>query len=274
MKDLMKPYSKTPALATLRYPVIATPKLDGIRCAVENGKLRTFNKKPVPNKFINDTLKPFMYLLEGLDGELMIRGADFNGVQSGVMAQHGNPDFYFVVFDAHDCNFPYKDRIEYVAEIIDNFKKLGYKELERIELIKYELCTNSIELQAAWDSHVAAGYEGTIAAEPRGYYKNGRSGLKEQLLVKLKHWHDDEAVIVEVREELDANGVPKGRAGVLWAKHRSGTQFGVAGLTDELKALYWKQRDTLPGKTVTFKYQDWPLFGAPRFPGFKGIRYA
>lgn len=274
MKDLMKPYSKTPALAALRYPVIATPKLDGIRCAVENGKLRTFNKKPVPNKFINDTLAPFISMLEGFDGELMVHGKDFNGVQSAVMARYGTPDFYFVVFDKHDVPYPYHQRGEVVAELLESYTKYGFVELSRVRAIESELCTSPAKLQAVWDSHVAAGYEGTIAADPMGHYKNGRSGLKEQLLVKLKHWHDDEAVILEVREELDANGVPKGRAGVLWVQHRNGTQFGVAGLTDELKALYWKQRDTLPGKTVTFKYQDWPVGGAPRFPGFKGIRYA
>lgn len=274
MKDLMKPYSKTPDLTSLRYPVIATPKLDGIRCAVENGKLRTFNKKPIPNKFINDTFAPFIDLLEGFDGELMVEGKDFNGVQSAVMAKHGEPNFYFVVFDKHDCPFQYRQRIELLSDLSENNDKYGYIELKRVKVIGYELCTSSAELYEVWDNHVAAGYEGTIVADPFGYYKNGRSGLKEQLLVKLKHWHDDEAVILEVKEEIAVNGEPKGRAGVLWVKHRSGIEFGVAGLTDELKASFWRHKVTLPGVTITFKYQDWPAGGAPRFPGFKGIRYA
>lgn len=274
MKELMKPYSKTPALASLRYPVVATPKLDGIRCAVENGKLRTFNKKPVPNRFINDTLAPFIDLLEGFDGELMVHGQDFNGVQSAVMAKHGEPDFYFVVFDKHDVPYPYHQRGDIVAELLHSYKKFGFAELKRVQQVSSILCTSPQWLQKVWDEHVAAGYEGTIVANPMGLYKNGRSGLKEQLLVKLKHWHDDEAAIIEVREEVSINGEPKGRAGALWVRHRNGTEFGIAGLTDELKDQYWARRDKMKGLTATFKYQDWPIGGAPRFPGFKGIRYA
>lgn len=273
MKDLMKPYSKTPQLNTLRYPVIATPKIDGIRCAVENGKLRTYNKKPVPNRYVNQVLGQIIHFIEGFDGELIVKGTDFNGTQSGIMSEYGEPDFHFIVFDKHDSTKPYKQRIEEIALASKMLRDTGYEEAERIFNIGYELCRTAQELQYFWDSCVSLGYEGAIANSPEGFYKNGRSGLKEQLSIKLKQWHDDEAVIVEVREEISVAGEPKGRAGVLWVRHANGCEFGVAGMDDATKALYWRNRKSMPGLTVSFKYQDWPVGGNPRFPGLKGVRY-
>lgn len=273
MKDLMKPYSKTPDLASLRYPVIATPKYDGIRCAVEDGKLRTFNKKPVPNKYINDVLGYIIQAIEGFDGELVVKGADFNGVQSAVMSEHGKPDFEFIVFDLHDVQGQYRTRQLVLAEDLRLLHALGYAEGARVRQAPSMLCNNPEQLQQVWNKHIAAGYEGTIIADPYGHYKNGRSGIKEQLLVKLKVWHDDEATVIEVREEIGGDGQAKGRAGCLWVRHASGAEFGVPGFTDELKAKLWATKDQVVGKVVTFKYQDWPAGGDPRFPGFKGFRY-
>lgn len=274
MKDLMKPYSKTPDLASLRYPVIATPKYDGIRCAVEDGKLRTFNKKPVPNKYINDVLGYIIPAIEGFDGELVVKGADFNGVQSAVMSEHGKPDFEFIVFDLHDVKGQYRTRQLVLAEDLRLLHALGYVEGERVRQAPSMLCNNPEQLQQAWNKHIAAGYEGTIVADPYGHYKNGRSGIKEQLLVKLKVWHDDEATLIDIEEEVDANGAPKGTTGCLVVRHSSGAVFGVAGLTADLKYMIWHNKQFYLGKTVTFKYQDWPAGGNPRFPGFKGFRYA
>lgn len=273
MKDLIKPYSKTPNLKTLRYPVIATPKLDGIRCAVENGKLRTFNKKPVPNKHINEAFEPITHLMEGFDGELMIPGQDFNGVQSAVMSRTGKPAFKFMAFDLHNSPLTYVNRTNDLYAAILVINNLGYAEASFIEQVPQTVCRNADELQAFWDKCIADGYEGAIVADPHGYYKNGRSGLKEQLLLKLKLWHDDEAIVIEVQEEIAQDGTPKGRAGALLVKHSSGCEFGVAGFDDIAKASMWINRKAIVGKTITFKYQDWPAGGNPRFPGFKGFRH-
>lgn len=275
MKDLMKPYSKTPDLTALKYPVIATPKYDGIRCAIENGVIRTFNKKPVPNKHINDVLKHMLHLIEGFDGELIVPGVDFNGVQSAVMAEHGKPKFIFVVFDLHDMpGVAYKHRIEEVYKRIGDIQALGWEEANVLQCAKSVICNNPRELNLTWQKHIDNGYEGTIAANPSGYYKNGRSGIKEQLLVKLKVWHDDEAVLIDIEEEVDGSGQLKGTTGCLIVRHSSGAVFGVAGLTADLKHMIWHNKQFYIGKTVTFKYQDWPTGGNPRFPGFKGFRYA
>jgi DNA ligase-1 len=273
MKDLMKPYQKTPPLNTLRYPVIATPKLDGIRCAIENGEARTFNKKPVPNKWVNEMLAMLYPALEGFDGELMIVDGDFNNVQSGIMTHGGQPNFRFMVFDLHDSHLPYKHRIEEVHKRIAAIHKSEDIYAHIVQPIEAKLCRNEMELQLYWNECVELGYEGVIANAPDGHYKTGRSGLKEQLAVKLKVWHDDEAVIIGFEEEVAIDGTPKGRVGRVTMRHSSGVEFGVGGLTDSVKDHMWTKPEWYLGKRATFKYQDWPVGGKPRFPGWKGVRH-
>jgi DNA ligase 1 len=273
MKDLMKPYQKTPQLNTLRYPVIATPKLDGIRCAIENGVARTFNKKSVPNVWVNEILAACGPLIEGFDGELMVSDGDFNRVQSGIMTHGGQPNFKFMVFDLHDSPMPYKHRIEQVHKRITELHSGEELFTQAVQPVEAKICRNEMELKQYWTECIELGYEGVIVNDPEGLYKNGRSGLKEQLSVKLKRWHDDEAVIIGFEEEVALDGTPKGRVGRVTMKHSSGVVFGVGGLTDEIKAHMWNKPEWYIGKRATFKYQDWPLGGAPRFPGWKGVRY-
>ncbi|MGL4220796.1 MAG: hypothetical protein ACRCSS_09260, partial [Shewanella sp.] len=185
MKDLMKPYRLTPALDKLQYPVLATPKIDGIRCAIENGKARTFNKKPVANTWTRETLEMCADLYEGFDGELIVPGLDFNSVQSAIMSEHGTPNFRFAVFDIHNSTLPYIKRIEEVHKRVATIKRLGDISAISVFAVSPVLCRNQYELAAAWENFIRDGYEGAIAMRPDGLYKNGRSGLREQLSVKL-----------------------------------------------------------------------------------------
>jgi ATP-dependent DNA ligase len=203
----------------------------------------------------------------------MVPGADFNGVQSAVMAQTGQPSFVFSLFDLHNFAGGYIDRTNELLHRYNEIVNLGYAEAKYLLVIEQEICYNHQELRNYWQKCIQSGYEGAIAAMPHGLYKNGRSGLKEQLLLKLKAWHDDEAIVIEVKEEVAEDGTLKGRAGALWVRHASGAEFGVAGFDDIAKATMWINRHATLGKTITFKYQDWPAGGNPRFPGFKGFRH-
>jgi DNA ligase-1 len=108
MKPLLA--AKLENLSDVRYPVLATPKLDGIRCLLWQGQALTRKLKPIPNHHIRQSLEA-SYRLD-LDGELMIPGADFNGVQSAVMSEEGKPDFRYVVFDAIRPDLPYSQRVK------------------------------------------------------------------------------------------------------------------------------------------------------------------
>ena len=90
-------------LDKLRFPVYASPKLDGIRCLVIGGKALTRALKPIPNKYIREMLESNAHCLEGFDGELVVGEPTepncFNKTSSAVMSFEGEPDFTFMVFD-------------------------------------------------------------------------------------------------------------------------------------------------------------------------------
>src|SRR5574338_27430 len=84
--------------AALRFPLLATPKLDGIRCIVKDGKALSRKFKEIPNRYIQGLVSR---LPDGLDGELMLRDekATFQAISSAVMSEDGEPDFVYNVFD-------------------------------------------------------------------------------------------------------------------------------------------------------------------------------
>lgn len=84
----------------LQFPLLASPKLDGIRCVctVNDGPVSR-SLKPIPNRFIHGQL--FFY--PPFDGELMVGDptdpSAFNRSTSGIMSHDGEPDFTYWVFD-------------------------------------------------------------------------------------------------------------------------------------------------------------------------------
>ncbi len=76
MKPLLPATLET--LSDVRYPMHATPKLDGIRCLIWQVRALTRKLRPIPNWHIRHALESQAALY--LDGELMMPRADFNGV--------------------------------------------------------------------------------------------------------------------------------------------------------------------------------------------------
>jgi DNA ligase-1 len=85
----------------LTYPLLASPKLDGIRAVVLNDQLVSRTLKPIPNNFIREALSHPQY--DGLDGELIVGEPTDPGIylktNSAVMSVDGEPDFTYYVFD-------------------------------------------------------------------------------------------------------------------------------------------------------------------------------
>jgi DNA ligase-1 len=110
----------------------------------------------------------------------------------------------------------------------------------------------------------------------------------------MKRFEDSEAVILGYEEQLhntneaktDAFGkverstakggmVPKGVLGTLIVRDvKTGVEFKIGtGFDDSIRANLWKERSSLPGKLVKYKYQPSGVKEAPRFPTFIGLRH-
>lgn len=278
-----------PLLATkvdldkVRYPVLVTPKLDGIRCLMVDGVAMSRSMKPIPNQYVQAQLKG----LHGFDGELMVKG-DYNEVQSGIMKRTGEPDFTYYVFDSFTSEGGYEQRIGSSSMVDAEWCYLPVEILYPTEI------SNQDQLLAKLEEYLDQGYEGLMLRDPNGRYKYGRSTVNEGILLKLKKFLDDEARLVSVTEAMTNNNeleenelgyakrsskkenlVPAGTAGSLildW----NGTEFRVGfgpGFTDTRKQEIWDNREDLVGCLVKFSYQELSKDGIPRFGKALGFRH-
>jgi DNA ligase 1 len=289
MTKTFKPLlAETADMDTIRFPLIASAKIDGIRCLVDPVLGPVSRKlKPIPNHHVRETLKDTGYLY--LDGEVVTftdgKMDDFNTVQSKVMSENGRPDFKMMVFDHfRNPTAPYTTRLAAAMAIPANSHVL----------VPHDYCyiADMAELMAFEQKCVDDGWEGIMTRDPAGRYKFGRSTAKEQILLKIKRSDRDEAVITGMVERMhnaneatkDAIGqtkrsnakdglVPTDSMGALNVRWR-GLEFEIGtGFTEDQRVQYWQRRADLLGSTVTFQFQGVGSKGRPRFPVFVGFRY-
>jgi DNA ligase-1 len=275
------------APAVLRFPLLVSSKLDGIRCTVINGVAMSRSFKPLPNKHLQKVLAEGF---DGLDGEIIVGpvGAKdvYNKTNSAVMRRDGEPDFVFYVFDniyaGNDT--PFRERYE-------GLLRMDVK--APAQVLKHNLINSQEELDAYESSVLANGLEGLIARDPMGPYKNGRSTSKQGWMLKIKRFEDSEAEILGFEEEMenmneatkDAFGRTersshqdnlrgKNSLGALVVKDiKTGIKFNIGtGFTAAMRAKYWADRKTLQGALVKYKFFPVGVKDAPRHPVFIGFR--
>lgn len=297
-------------LSDIKYPVWATPKLDGIRILKVGGQIVTRKFKPLPNKDVKHKLE--FILPDGIDGEILLRHGTFNDVQSQIMSQDGEPDYIFYAFDyvKDNLDVPYLKRIEdlrtWYNDLLLRFialTKLPFNSWtidpenfkDKIRLLEPIEIKNETELLQYEESCLSLGYEGVMLRAPNGVYKCGRSTNKEGILLKLKRFKDAEAIIIGFEEKLHnsnsqttdpfglakrshqkAGLVPAHTLGSLLVRDIStGIEFGIGtGFDDALKNEIWQNQDQYINKIVKYKYQAVGTKDAPRFPVFLGVRHA
>lgn len=283
-------------MADLKFPVLASPKLDGIRCLVVNGKILSRTFKDIPNAYIQKIMTG-ANLPTGLDGELVSLNKDgslkdFNEIQGDVMREDGEPFFQYHVFDyvTTSLDEPYCDRME-------KLKKLSLPFF--CEKILPKKCSNVEQLEEYEVKCLEDGHEGIMVRGENSPYKCGRSSLKQGYLLKVKRFKDSEAIVIGFEElmsnqneaERDNFGrtkrskslegmVPANTLGKFLVREVgstpwNGQEFAIGtgeGLTQELRQLIWDNKDKYIGKTVTYKYQPHGVLNLPRLPIWKGFR--
>lgn len=276
-------------LDKLRFPLLASPKLDGVRAVVQkDGTITSRSLKIFPNAF---TVKRFNDpMLHGLDGELIVGSPSapdaFLKTSKAVMTIDGSPNVKFHIFDSFiEQSHPYYDRFE-------KAKKLACRN-EHIQLVEQRVVKSVDELTAMEVEYVGLGYEGIMLRNMDAPYKFGRSTFKEQFLVKLKRFEDSEAVILDVvqmhrnlneaetdnlghqvRSSKKSGMKPMPLVGAISVKDiKTGVQFEIgSGFTEGQRSELWQKRKTLSGLVVKYRYQPAGVKDKPRFPVFLGFR--
>ncbi|MBO2952650.1 ATP-dependent DNA ligase [Burkholderia pseudomallei] len=286
----------------IKFPVWASPKIDGIRCVFFGGVAYSRSLKPIPNPVVQEFAAAYGSLLEGLDGELTVGSpTDANCMQNSmaVMSKSAEPDFTFHVFDVFDGIAPFEHRGDVVEDRImtfyDKYPEAG------IKAVPQHLCVSHDDLNKLEARFLADGYEGMMIRAHDGKYKCGRSTEREGGLVKVKRFVDGEAVIVGFEEEMhNANEATRNATG---RTERSTAQAGLVGkgtmgalrvampvdsrvpdspsivfsigtgFTAAQRRDYWQDRESLIGRLVKFKHFDHGTVDAPRHPVFIGFRH-
>ncbi len=273
-------------LTTIKYPVYASFKLDGIRAVIFNGVALSRSLKPIPNKYIQQWAKDNAEVLEGVDGEFIVGSPTsetvFRDTTSFVMSHDKVQEFSFYAFDVVNTE-PFVDRLNSLKR-----KVLPSNTI----VLKQVLITSSENLEQFRTDVVAMGYEGVMIRLPGGKYKYGRSSIKEQILLKMKLFKDEDFEIIgyecKYHNSNEAKTNELGRTarstskdgmialdtlGVLYLKTKDGKEFGCgSGFDDKTRDELWSVRDSLKGQLATVKYFDVGGYDVPRFGVFKGIR--
>jgi DNA ligase-1 len=272
--------------AKAKFPYLVTPKIDGIRFLMVDGVAVSRTFKPIRNKHVQRTLAAV--LPDGVDGELTY-GDTFQSSSSAIMSVDGEPDFKCWIFDYVT---PHTPIIEPYDLRITHPILVTLESIPFVQVLRPETVESASALAAIEQRYLDEGFEGAMVRSPGGTYKFGRSTVKENILLKVKRFLDDEAILVDVLEkqhnqneaEQDAFGNTKrstcqvglvgaNTAGTLVVQRSDGLQFGIGtGLDDALRAQIWSNPDAYVGRIVKYKYFPVSIKEKPRHPVFLGFR--
>jgi len=224
-KPMLAPNDE-PNLNEIKYPILASYKLDGIRCIFLKGEMVSRSLKPIQNKQLREKFKPLAdYTREHsliLDGEIYSPKLTFQQITSLVMTQdfedkksikkYGHivqipVHLKFHCFDAikdDDLDSPFIDRVKLVETTAMLFKNIMYP-------VQEYLLNSKKEVEKHFEIALDNGEEGLILRNPQGRYKCGRGTLKEGLIYKVKPYRTFDAQIIGVVQStvVDPNAEKK-----------------------------------------------------------------
>lgn len=268
-------------------PLYACPKLDGIRAVVKDGTLYSRTLKPIRNAHTQALFGKSCY--EGLDGELIIGEPTDKDVyintNSGVMSFDGQPNVSYHVFDYHNLDGTYEQRLSALISKTQEENRLKLVPAMKIRAVEELLSIEKDTLQL--------GYEGLILRHPQAPYKFNRSTLREAGMIKFKRFADSEGKVVGYepwyenqnaaqtnelgltkRSSAQASLVQKEMLGALiifdetnnW-KVKVGTGFDMSQ-----RAYLWGLKNELLGQIIKYKYFEPGIKDVARHPVFLGFR--
>lgn len=193
------------------YPVLASPKFDGIRLIMIDGNPMTRSLK---DKVKNLRIQSALSGLPGFDGELLVGNPADSAVcartQSVVMSRACKDEDLFnewryYIFDLAEptqAHLPFEQRYLGLHAIQQATLRRRPDLDGKLVIVKHEMIRDEDSLFRYEDTCVEQGYEGIMIRSLDGYYKWGRATAKERILTKLKRWEDAEGVVVDVHEEM------------------------------------------------------------------------
>lgn len=293
--ELVRPMLAAPTkdddLKKVTFPKLISAKVDGVRALCrrnpQTGEPEIVSRKLllIPNKHVQYLFAREEFI--GLDGELCVGPLTaknlYTATASGVMSEEGEPDVTWQVFDIWDFDAPYAFRAWEAKQ----------RCRDRVYWLPHSKVGSYEEMMEMEETFILHGFEGAMIRCPKAPYKQGRSTVKQQWLLKIKRFADGEAEVLGYAEQMrndneattDETGYTKrsthqaGKvaAGILGALRVrdvvTGIEFDVGtGFTHEQRRNLWEGRAYLVGKLIKYKHFPIGVKDKPRFPTFVGFR--
>lgn len=281
-------------LEILTFPLLASYKIDGIRAIVRNGVLVSRTMKPIPSAFAQEMFAvPY---LENVDGELLavkpVGPTIYHDTYSAAMTHGSNEPLVFNVFDCVGDKLYKERRDELWARIVEYYNDAGLYQ-PHLTILEQRIINNVNELLRMEQESLDAGFEGLVMRSINGKYKQGRSTLKEGILVKLARTMNSEAYCLGYEEMMtnenpatesalgftkrsshQENLRPTGMMGAMLVKDvNTGVHFKIGtGFDHSLRKEIWDHGDLYIGRIVKYKFKPYGTKDLPRQPSFIGWR--
>lgn len=288
----------------VKFPLFAQPKIDGVRALNINDQLVGRSLKTHRNIHVTNLFS--IPIFNGMDGEMACdipTHPDLCRMTSGSISRiKGSPNMVWHVFDLLDdfnIALPYNRRYKNLKD------KVRALELDHVRYVPNHLIFTMDELLALDAKFLEQGYEGTVLRDPNGYYKQGRSTVREGGLLRIKHFLDFEFEVLDMVEGLHngneagvnelgntersshkENMIPNGLLGSIQGKVLKDVRdrgkivlssgdivtIGPGKLTHEERKFYFDNQNKFIGKIGKGKFFPKGIKDKPRFPTFLSIR--
>ena len=289
-------------LDKIKYPILASYKLDGIRCLFYKGQILSRSLKPIQNKQLKEKFEPLRKYSENnnciLDGEIYSPTLTFQEITSFVMTQDFE-DKKTVKKYGEVLTIP--DHLKFYC--FDSVREEKYEEEFYVRCLKTQLITDNFPLLSVFVKQIDLynkkevkdyfrkalkdSFEGLILRDPNGRYKFGRGTLNEGLIYKVKPFRAFDAKITGVVQatkvvpnaektinELGRSVTSKKKDDRVLIEKASafnvlyeGKELKVTlAMTDEEKEVVWKNRGEFIGRTIEYKGLCIGMKDVPRHP--------
>lgn len=277
-KPMLAPNEKVD-LSTLKYPLLASTKLDGIRCIFYKGQILSRSLKQIQNKQLREKFEVIRAYTEKnnliLDGEIYSPQLNFQAITHFVMTQDLGDEQLpeHLKFYCFDCiqNDNFEQRFQIRQVYTESLEKY-FPEL--VISVPHIFVSSPEAVTKFFEDVLKLGYEGLILRDPNGKYKFGRGTIKEGLIYKVKPFLDFDGQIIDVIQATEVNedaekkinelgrsvtSKKKGerhtieKASAFMVKYEGKDLKVVLSMTDEEKEEVWKNKESYIGRWITYK---------------------
>ena len=247
----------------IKYPAMAQPKLNGVRCLakkISKTEIRYLSRKGKSFGIDNNTLQHLnnhlldvLFVGEEADGEIFHPNWTFQKILRNVKKlRPSSKDLQYWVYDVADETKTFNERVDRIEEIGD--VSTNVKDLEAV------IIHNEADVYKLHNKFVQNGFEGAIIRNMDGLYKYDHRSADLQ---KYKEFIDEEFEIVGGTE---GTGLDKGCI-IFRVKNKANHEFNVKPKgTRESRQEILQNIEKYIGKELTVRYQELSEDGVPIFP--------